>query len=140
MLFERLQDQTDETFTTVQVGSLLNEEVRAKVGNPLLFYGYQTKRAVHQLILYLEQLDQLLMAALCANATSNSTLTNYWIPSMNNELGTSSTAPTYNLNFGSEINTYNLTDYGGNNNSLFQKFYENYITRLFNKKTRLYKF
>ena len=33
-----------------------------------------------------------------------------------------------------------LTDYGGNNNSLFQKFYQNYITRLFNKKTRLFQF
>ena len=57
-----------------------------------------------------------------------------------NELGTTSTPPEYNLNFGSEINTYTLTDYGGNNNSLFQNFYENYITRLFNKKIRLYKY
>ena len=59
---------------------------------------------------------------------------------MCNELGTTSTPPEYNLNFGSEINTYTLTDYGGNNNSLFQNFYENYITRLFNKKIRLYKY
>ena len=54
-------------------------------------------------------------------------------------LGTRTTAATYNLNFGSEIDTYNLTDYAGNNNSLFQLYYQNYITRVFNKKTRVFK-
>ena len=62
------------------------------------------------------------------------------MPSVCSSLGTSTTAPTYNLNFGSEINTYTLTDYGGNNNSLFQTYYTNYITRVFNKKTRIFKF
>ena len=46
----------------------------------------------------------------------------------------------YNLNYGSEINSYTLTDYGGLNNSLFQKFYQNYILRVFNTKTRIFKF
>ena len=55
-------------------------------------------------------------------------------------MGTASTAPTYNLNFGSEINSYTLTDYGGDNNSLFQTYYDNYITRVFNKRTRIFKF
>jgi len=31
------------------------------------------------------------------------------------------------------------TDYGGNNNSLFQKYFQNYITRVFSKKARLLK-
>ena len=62
------------------------------------------------------------------------------MPHNANELGTSTTAPTYNLNFGSEIDSYQLTDYGGNNNSLFQTYYDNYITRVFNKKTRIFKF
>ena len=62
------------------------------------------------------------------------------MPHNANELGTASTAPAFNLNFGSEINSYTLTDYGGNNNSLFQKFYENYIVRVFNTKTRIFKY
>ena len=49
------------------------------------------------------------------------------MPHNANELGTSSTAPAFNLNFGSEINSYTLTDYGGLNNSLFQKFYQKLI-------------
>jgi len=61
------------------------------------------------------------------------------MPSNYNESGTSSTPPDFNLNFGSEINEFTLTDYGGENNSLFQLYYENYILRILNKKTRLYK-
>ena len=64
----------------------------------------------------------------------------YWIPSVCNELGTATTPPAYCLNFGSEINTYQLTDYSGDTNSLFQKYYENYITRIFNKKSRIFNF
>ena len=41
-------------------------------------------------------------------------LDSYWMPHAN-ELGSASTAPSINLNFGSEIDTYNLTDYGNNN-------------------------
>ena len=53
---------------------------------------------------------------------------------------TASTAPAFNLNFGSEINSYTLTDYGGTNNSLFQLYYQNYITRVFNTRTRIFKY
>ncbi len=49
-------------------------------------------------------------------------------------------APAFNLNFGSEINSYTLTDYGGNNNSLFQNYYQEYIQRVFNTKTRIFRF
>ena len=62
------------------------------------------------------------------------------MPHHANELGSASTAPSINLIFGSEIDTYNLTDYGGNNNSLFQVNYEDYITDVYSKKARLYKF
>ena len=62
------------------------------------------------------------------------------MPHHANELGSRATPPTYNLNFGSEIDTYNLTDYAGQNNSLFLKNYQEYITRVYNKKTRLYRY
>ena len=138
MLFERLQDKTSSALTTVQIGSFLDDNLEPSIGQPLLFYGiyqqnqddinfcYNTRPAVY--------------GALADNTASNFSLNDYWIPSACNELGTASTAPTYNLNFGSEINTYTLTDYAGNNNSLFQTYYTNYITRVFNKKTRIFKF
>ena len=139
MIFERLQDRTDGTFTTVQVGAFINDKLEPEIGNPLLFYGIrQTSGTPINFVFGTTR--PATYGGLCATGSSNTTLTSYWIPSVCNELGTTSTPPEYNLNFGSEINTYNLTDYGGNNNSLFQNFYENYITRLFNKKIRLYKY
>jgi len=144
MLFERLQDKTSGALTTVQVGSFLNQELEPSIGQPLLFYGIYQQNQDN--INFIYNTRPAVYGALADNPSSanNPTeifqLNDYWIPSACNELGTSSTAPTYNLNFGSEINTYTLTDYGGNNNSLFQTYYTNYITRVFNKKTRIFKF
>ena len=137
MLFERLQDKTSSALSTVQVGSFINEELEPSIGQPLLFYGIYQQNQDN--INFLESTRPETYGALCTAGT-NSTLNDYWIPSVCNELGTASTPPTYNLNFGSEINTYTLTDYGGNNNSLFQTYYTNYITRVFNKRTRIFKF
>ena len=137
MLFERLQDKTSGALTTVQVGSFLDDNLEPSIGQPLLFYGiYQQNK---DNINFLESTRPETYGALCPTGT-NSTLNDYWIPSVCNELGRTSVPPLYNLNFGSEINTYTLTDYGGNNNSLFQNYYTNYITRVFNKKTRIFKF
>ena len=138
MLFERLQDKTSGALTTVQVGSFLDTNLSPNIGQPLLFYGiYQNNAATS--INFLDSTRPETYGALCPTGT-NSSLDDYWIPSVCNELGTASTPPTYNLNFGSEINTYTLTDYSGNNNSLFQTYYQNYIVRVFNKRTRIFKF
>ena len=138
MLFERLQDKTSGALTTVQVGSFINTELSPEIGQPLMFYGiYQNN--VSTSINFLDSTRPETYSALCPTGT-NSSIDDYWIPSVCNELGRTSVAPLYNLNFGSEINTYTLTDYGGNNNSLFQTYYENYIVRVFNKKTRIFKF
>ena len=138
MLFERLQDKTSGALTTAQVGSFLDDNLEPSIGQPLLFYAIYQQN-VSTSINFLESTRPETYAALCPIGTNHS-LDDYWIPSACNELGTSSTPPTYNLNFGSEINTYTLTDYGGNNNSLFQTYYTNYITRVFNKRTRIFKF
>ena len=138
MLFERLQDKTSGALTTVQVGSFLDDNLEPSIGQPLLFYAIYQQN-VSTSINFLESTRPETYAALCPTGTNHS-LDDYWIPSVCNELGTASTPPTYNLNFGSEINTYTLTDYGGNNNSLFQTYYTNYITRVFNKRTRIFKF
>ena len=56
-----------------------------------------------------------------------------------NEDGTSSTAPAFTINFDNEIDEWNLTDYNVNTNSLFKKFYANYVDSLFDSKKRMYK-
>ena len=138
MLFERLQDKTSNALTTIQIGSFLDINLEPSIGQPLLFYGiYQQNQ---NKINFCNNTRPAVYGALADGSGSNSSLNDYWMPSVCNELGTSSTPPTYNLNFGSEINTYTLTDYAGNNNSLFQVYYQNYITRVFNKRTRLFKF
>jgi len=139
MLYSRLSDLTSNAFTDVQTGCFLDEELNPSIGQPLLFYGvHRTGISTGINFAYCTRPETY--GALASNPALNFTLTAYWMPHHANELGSASTAPTFNLNFGSEIDTYNLTDYSGNNNSLFQKNYENYITRVFNKKTRLFNY
>ena len=138
MLFERLQDKTSGALKTVQIGSFLDDNLEPSIGQPLLFYGIYQQNQDN--INFCYNTRPAVYGALADNTASNFSLNDYWIPSACNELGTASTAPTHNLNFGSEINTFTLTDYAGNNNSLFQTYYENYIVRVFNKKTRIFKF
>ena len=139
MLYSRLSDLTALTNTDIQTGCFLDDDLNPSIGQPLVFYGvYRT--GISTGINFLSGTTRPeTYGALCATGT-NSTITSYWMPHHANELGSASTAPSINLNFGSEIDTYNLTDYGGNNNSLFQLNYEDYITDVYSKKARLYKF
>ncbi len=139
MLYERLQDKTSDALTLIQTGSFLDDDLNPSIGQPLLFYGVARTGIYASPINFLYSTRPETYGALCPTGTKY-ILNNYWMPHNSNELGTSTTAPTYNLNFGSEIDSYQLTDYGGNNNSLFQTYYDNYITRVFNKKTRIFKF
>ena len=131
-MFERLNDLGTSNQTDIQYGLFADDDLKPSIGAPLLFYGIN-RQSISNSIRYRQGPRK------DAATISSAALTNYWMPSNYNELGTSSTPPAFNLNFGSEINEYNLTDYGGVNNSLFEKYYTNYITRIFNKKTRLYK-
>ncbi|QDP58171.1 MAG: hypothetical protein Unbinned2365contig1001_3 [Prokaryotic dsDNA virus sp.] len=142
MLYSRLNDLTALTNTDIQTGCFLDEELNPGIGQPLLFYGIQ-RSGISTPINFIYNTRPETYGALADSAASGSdifSLTNYYMPHHANELGSVTTAPSINLNFGSEIDTYNLTDYGGNNNSLFQLNYEDYITDVFSKKARLYKF
>lgn len=66
-------------------------------------------------------------------------ITQYHKPSNTNESGTTSTAPSYTINFDDEIDEWNLTNYDISTNSLFKKFYTSYVSSLFNVKKRMYK-
>lgn len=135
MLFERLSDASTGVNTDIQYGLAIDEDDKPVITAPLLFYAiYNT--SISTPINYVDTTRP----SLGGSGITNTTISNYWMPHNANELGSSSTAPAFNLNYGSEINSYTLTDYGGLNNSLFQKFYQEYIQRVFNTKTRIFKF
>jgi hypothetical protein len=140
MLFERLKNiGVGNSSTQIQVGTSIDEELNPSIGAPLIFYGIRIVDA-DDAINYVSGTSRPEGGGLAPTAGTKSILDTYYIPSVCNEVGNSSTPPTHNLNFGSEINTYTLTDYNGNNNSLFQTYYQNYVTRVFNTRTRLFKF
>ena len=139
MLYSRLTDLTAGTNTDVQNGCFLDEELNPSIGQPLLFYGV-SRTGISTGINFAYCQRPATYGALADATGTNFTLTQYWMPHHANELGTATTPPSKNLNFGSEINTYTLTDYGGNTNSLFQENYETYIVNLLSKKARIYKF
>jgi len=93
---------------------------------PLIFYGIQ---------------ETGLSTTKCINwiSSGSSSLVQYFRPSNTNEDGTSSTAPAFTINFDNEVDEWNLIDYDGSTNSLFKKFYKDYIDDLFDPKKRIYK-
>jgi len=139
ILYERLSNQSGlQNVKRIQYGAYVDEKFEPIVENPLLFYGVYNQYTLGAQINFIDSTrpeDNSLPIAGTQTAVSD-----YWMPHNAPTIGNTSTAPAYNLNFGSEINSYDLTDFGGNNNSLFQLYYQDYITRVFNKKIRIYNF
>jgi len=136
-LYERLNDLNDLSLTDIQYGLSVDDDDKSVLTAPLLFYGiYNT--SISTPINYVEA-NRPEDGGLAPAATRHS-ISNYWMPHNASELGSSTTAPAYNLNYGSEINSYTLTDYGGQNNSLFLNYHKNYIIRVYNTKTRIFKY
>mgnify|MGYP003634322924 CR=1 FL=1 len=139
MVYERMVDRTIGTQTTLQQGTFLDDNLNASFGKPLLFYAVYNDDDGNTPINWIDGIrpQDVTQQPLTA---FRQTFNRYWTVSNSNSLGSPTVAPTISLNFGSEINTWSLTDYGGNNNSLFQNYYQNYITRVFDSRNRLFKF
>jgi hypothetical protein len=149
LLYERLNNY-DGTQTQVQYGFFVNENDESLIGKPLIFYAVYQSALTTGFNSPMNFVDSIrpIDGTLPVNPVTSNAVNSYFMPHNANSTGTSNVAPypinadapEYNLNFGSEINSYTLTDYGGNNNSLFQLYYQNYIQRVFNTKTRIYKY
>ena len=109
MMYERLSD--DGALTTVTQGSLLDSNLEATIGAPLLLYCTNTNPN----------------DAIVWGGTGNPTPTNYKRPSNAGIFGNNT------LNFGGEMDETSLVF---NPNSLFQNNYINYITSIFDKQAR----
>jgi len=137
MLFERLSGASGGGFTEIQQGSYITDDLNPAFGSPILFYIHQAD-ITNNKINFVDTFRPPEGDPVTPGVTSS--ISTVMIPSNASEIGTPTTAPAFNINFGSEINSYTFTDYSGNNNSLFAKFYINYIRSVFDPRNRLFKF
>ena len=120
--FQRLLDANNGNNTTIQWGWFVNDNQEPTYSRPLLFYAI---------------LQSSSTTAISFRTGSNSHLStsSYIIPS--NSLAISSSTSTTNINFNLEQNEYTLnTTFTG---TLFENFYKNYLTDIYNNKRRLTK-
>ena len=119
--YERLIDLNTDLAKTVQVGYFVDDNQESYFGKPLIFYPIRQTSA--DAISFVE------------GATTHTPLTTYNIPS--NSVSIDSSVSKYNMNFFNETNEYDFTS--NFTNTLFQAYYKNYITSIFNEQNRLTK-
>ena len=126
MKYERLVDENTGLNTTAQWGWFVDDNSESYLGKPLLFYPIRITSGNNISFL---------------NTSSNQTgTTTYNIPS--NSVALSSSTSSYNMNFNAEPNEWGALENPADNgftNSLFQVYYNNYITSVFNESNRITK-
>ena len=138
MMFERLFSGTEAT--EIIYGLFIDDDLNPSIGAPLLFFA--NNHTITDSNFNINFLDSTRPAngGLPASGTRTA-LSKAWLPNNTDVVNpTSSTKPNFELHFGNEINSFSLTNYSGITNSLFELYYKNYITRVYDVKTRLYKY
>ena len=121
--YERLYNVNGGAATSIQWGYFVDDNQESYFGKPLIFYPIKQDTGSTTTISFLTTISD------------HEPLTSYNIPSNSVSLvaGTSS----YNLNFYNEVNEYTGTSLF--TNTLFQAYYSDYITSVFNPKNRITK-
>ena len=121
MQYERLYNQSNSAATTIQYGRFVDDNQESYFGKPLLFYPIKQTNGTQ--ISYMK------------TTTSHDAIDDYIIPSNSQELafGTS----TNNINFNDETNEY--TGASGFTGTLFNNYYNTYISNVFNRQRRIIK-
>ena len=126
MKYERLINANTSLVTSAQWGWSVDDNQEPHLGKPLLFYPIKITSG-----------NQI---AFLNSATSQDPITTYNVPS--NSVALSSATSSYNMNFNAEQNEWgaleNPADIGFTN-SLFEAYYKNYITSVFNQSNRITK-
>ena len=128
MKYERLIDElaNGDGVTTVQLGWSVDDNKESYLGKPLLFYPIRITNGNN--------------IAFLNSPNSQTGTTTYNIPS--NSVALSSSTSTYNMNFNAEPNEWGALEVpidNGFTNTLFQAYYSNYITSVFNPINRITK-
>tara|TARA_R110001592_G_scaffold4711_3_gene26350 strand:+ start:178 stop:2208 length:2031 start_codon:yes stop_codon:yes gene_type:complete len=124
--YERLIDINNGNTTAIQWGYFVDDNDESYFGKPLIFYPIRQTQG--------ESISFL------TSSTNNVEVTDYNIPS--NSVALSSATSSYNINFYQENNEYatlNSPSDTGFTNTLFQAYYSNYITSVFNPTNRITK-
>jgi len=126
MKFERLVNQANSSDTTIQVGWSVNESQSAYKGSPLLFY------PIHQDAVSTTPI-QWVVRSVGGTLLTGEELDNYIIPSNSESL---TVVNENNINFGPMTNEYAREVF---TNTLFTRYYYNYVTNIFRENARLIK-
>tara|TARA_R110002153_G_scaffold45684_1_gene128809 strand:+ start:1203 stop:3233 length:2031 start_codon:yes stop_codon:yes gene_type:complete len=119
--FERIKDVADSSNTDIQWGYCVDDNQESYIGSPFLFYPIKVTSTQYSISF--------------RDIIGHSELTSYNVPS--NSLALDPATSKENINFKNELNEYTAsTDF---TDTLFQKYYSNYITDIFNNKNRLTK-
>ena len=119
--FERIKDVEDSNNTDIQWGYCVDDNQESYIGAPFLFYPIKVTSTQYPISFI--------------DIIGHSELTSYNVPS--NSLALDPATSKENINFKNELNEYTAsTDF---TDTLFQKYYSNYITDIFNNKNRLTK-
>jgi len=124
--YERLIDENPSGVgtTNVQWGWFVDDNQESYIGKPLLFYPIRITSGNE--------------IAFLNSPTDQDPITTYNIPS--NSVALSSATSSYNMNFNQEQNEWGSLDGDtGFTNSLFEAYYKNYITSVFNESNRITK-
>ena len=120
--YERLVNENTGLKTSVQVGYYVDDNQESYFGKPLIFYP-------------IRQPTNTTTISFLTDETTHVPQTIYNIPS--NSVYLSRMNGTQNINFYAEVNEYTgLNDF---TDTLFEVFYKNYITSVFNPKNRITK-
>jgi len=119
--YEHLVNVANGVNTTIQVGYFVDDNQESYFGKPLIFYPIKQTNATP--------------ISFLTTPTAHVQQTIYNIPS--NSVALSASTSKKNINFYNELNEYS----GGNDftDTLFEVFYKNYITSVFNPKNRITK-
>tara|TARA_R100001015_G_scaffold11627_1_gene4815 strand:- start:2115 stop:4439 length:2325 start_codon:yes stop_codon:yes gene_type:complete len=127
MKFERLLNLDNSNDTTIQVGWSVNESQSAYKGSPLLFYPkHQQGGGITPI--------QWVVRSVAGTLLTGEEVDNYIIPSNSENL--TSLTNTKNINFGPMVNEYAREIFV---DTLFNRFYYNYVTNIFRENARLIK-
>ena len=122
--FEKLYDAADNSDTGILFGWSADEKQEPNIGEPLLFYAVKT--AIKEPLKTRDFDDSI---------QTFSTGTQLYLPSNSVEVS-DNVSDSSNINFNAEINEYQEVPFV---NSLFEKYYKNYIKEIFDPQRRLTK-
>ena len=118
--YERLVDSNNGNLTSIQYGFFVDDNQASYYGKPLLFYPI---------------LNSGTNISYMTNTSTQESLASYNVPS--NSVALSSSTSKYNMNFFNEVNEY--TAENDFTNTLFEAYYSDYITDVFDSSNRLTK-